>query len=74
LISGECAHFAFLAVRSGYYGMYARFFFFLRSFICEAEGTQAGGAAGRVEEKQASRPAGSLMWGSIPGPWDHDLS
>jgi len=25
-------------------------------------------------EKQASRWAGSLMRGSIPGPWDHDLS
>ncbi|XP_073740989.1 promotilin isoform X1 [Callorhinus ursinus] len=24
-------------------------------------------------EKQASRRAGSLMRGSIPGPWDHDL-
>ena len=25
-------------------------------------------------ENQASRWAGSLMWGSIPEPWDHDLS
>ena len=25
-------------------------------------------------EKQTSCWAGSLTWGSIPGPWDHDLS
>ena len=25
-------------------------------------------------EKQAPHWAGSLMWGWIPGPWDHDLS
>uniref|UniRef100_UPI0016599CDD uncharacterized protein LOC118551133 n=1 Tax=Halichoerus grypus TaxID=9711 RepID=UPI0016599CDD len=28
----------------------------------------------REREKQASCRAGSLMRGSIPGPWDHDLS
>ena len=24
-------------------------------------------------KKQAPYRGGSLMWGSIPGPWDHDL-
>ena len=28
----------------------------------------------RGKEKQASHRAESLTWGSIPGPWDHDLS
>ena len=28
----------------------------------------------REREKQSPCSAGSLMWGSIPGPWDHDLN
>ena len=35
----------------------------------EGEGAQARGAA-EGEEKQS---IGSPTWGSIPGPWDHDL-
>ena len=31
------------------------------------------GAEGQ-REKQVLYGAGSWMWGSIPGPWDHDLS
>jgi len=52
------------------------FFFFKILFIyfdrdIAREGTQARGVG---EGEQASRGAGSLMRGSIPGPWDHDLS
>ena len=28
----------------------------------------------REKQKQAVRYAGSLVWSSIPSPWDHDLS
>jgi len=35
---------------------------------------QAGGGKQRERERQAPRWAGSPTWGSIPGPWDHDLS
>ena len=36
---------------------------------------QKEGADGeRQNLKQASHSAGSLMWGSIPRPWDHHLS
>ena len=33
-----------------------------------------GSCRQRERKKQACCWAGSLMWGSIPGPWDHDLS
>lgn len=33
---------------------------------------EAGGGE-REREKQASRRAGTLMQGSVPGPWDHEL-
>ena len=41
--------------------------------ICLREKTQAGGAAG--EEGEAGSPdEQSPIWGSIPGPQDHDLN
>ena len=47
---------------------------FLKDFIYlterESERTQAGGAA--EGEGEAPHWAGSLTWGSIPGPWDHE--
>jgi len=54
-------------------------FFFFKDFIYlfdrERELARAGTQARVWErEKQASGRAGSLMRGSIPGPWDHDLS
>ena len=51
---------------------------FLKDFIYLTEKVQeraqAGETAEREREKQAPHRQGSLMWGSIPGPWDHDLS
>ena len=53
-------------------------FFFLRFYLfiwqrerqSEREGTQAGG----VGEEEAGSQQRSLMWGLIPGLWDHSLS
>jgi len=36
--------------------------------------TSRGSSRQRKREKQAPCSAGSPMWGSIPGPRDHDLS
>nr|XP_055193758.1 sorting nexin-12 isoform X5 [Nyctereutes procyonoides] len=40
----------------------------------ERERTQAGEATGRGEGKADAPLNGSLMQGSIPGPWDYELS
>ena len=40
----------------------------------ESQQAQAGGGVEREREKQALHWTGNLMLGSIPGPWDHDLS
>jgi len=53
---------------------FCRFFgiFFLKIlliYLRESARAQAGG-----REEQAPRGAGSLMWGPIPKPWDHDLN
>ena len=49
--------------------------FFLKDFIYLFDRAQAG-VSGRWREweKQAPHCAGSPTWGSIPGPWYHDLS
>ena len=53
-----------------------RNFFFKILFIhlTETEGSQVGREAGRERRKQAPHWAESLMWTSISGHWDHDLS
>jgi len=43
-------------------------------FDRELESTSRGSGRQREREKQDLRRAGSPTWGSIPGPWDHDLS
>ena len=47
--------------------------FFKILFEIESKQERAGAGEQR-EEKQAPHWAGSRMWGSIPGPQDHDLS
>jgi len=47
-------------------------FFFFYWFDREKKSTSRGSSQQR--EKQAPRWARSLMWGWIPGPWDHDSS
>ena len=53
-------------------------FCFLKDFIFLTQRarvrTQVGRAAGRGKGKGKLRWSGSLMWGSILGPQDHDLS
>ncbi|XP_064428143.1 protein dpy-30 homolog isoform X1 [Mirounga angustirostris] len=49
-----------------------RFYLFFNRERDSEKGNTSGGE--REGEKQASRRAGSQMWGSIPGPWDHDPS
>ena len=60
-------------------------YFFFKDFIYlfdRDRDSESGNTIGGVgtqqgeweREKQASRGAGSPMRGSIPGPWDHDLS
>ena len=44
------------------------FFFFLKIYLFERAQAWEG-----QREKQTPRRAGSPMWGSIPGPRDHDL-
>ena len=43
-------------------------------YLFDRESTSRGSGRQREREKQAPRWAGSLMWDSIPGPRDHDLS
>ena len=43
-------------------------------FIYLTESTSRQSDRQREREKQAFRWARSLMWDSIPGPWNHDLS
>ena len=53
--------------------VFLRFFFiylFIYLFIHERHTEEAETQA----EGEAGSSAGSLMWDSIPGPWDHDLS
>ena len=45
------------------------FIFYLTQRQPVREGTQAGG----VGEEEAGFKQRSLMWDSIPGPWDHTL-
>lgn len=51
-------------------------FFFLKKILCIylSERTWVGGGAKGEDEKQTPHWAGSLMWGSISGCWDHDPS
>ena len=53
-----------------------RFFFFEVLFIYLTEREHKQGEQQREGEREAGSPlnAGSLMWGLIPEPWDHDLS
>ena len=47
----------------------------LFTYWTEREGSQVGREAGRERRgKQAPCWAESPMWGSIPGPWEHNLS
>ena len=47
-------------------------YFFLKDFIyLFTRDTERGRDKGRGRSRL---PAGNLMWDSIPGPWDHDLS
>ena len=53
------------------------FFFFLKIlfiYLTERKRSQVGREAGRERGKQTPCWAESQIWGSIPGPWDHDLS
>ena len=52
------------------------FQFFKKDFIylIESEQERKQKQGQREREKQAPHWAESLMWGLIPGPWDHDLS
>ena len=45
-------------------------FLFLKNFIIHERHGERGKDIGRGRSRL---PAGSLMWDSIPGPWDHDL-
>ena len=45
---------------------------FLRFYLFKREHKQ--GEQQREREKQATPLSGSPMWGSVPGPWDYDLS
>ena len=49
-------------------------YFFNISFIYLRETEHKRVDRQRKNEKQTPYWAGSLMWGLIPGPWDHDLS
>ena len=42
--------------------------------MTERQPAREGTEAGAEGEEEAAFPAGSLMWGSIPGPWDQALS
>ena len=53
--------------------LFLRFYLFDREHERESEHKQ-GEWQQRQREKQAPPEAGSPMWGSIPGPRDHDLS
>ena len=55
-----------------YFQVVSHIFFKDFIYLFDKEGERDYKQAER--EKQASHPAGSPMWGSIPGPWDHDLS
>ena len=51
--------------------------FFLRIFIWDwvkERKNRWAGWTGEQEEKHTPHWAGNLMWDSISGPWDHDLS
>ena len=50
--------------------LFVKSFIFLRFYLLirEGERAQVGEAA------EAEGEAGSLLWGSVPGPQDHDLS
>ena len=54
----------------------SRIYFFLRIYLFDREREKAHtqGEQQREKENQAPLGAGSLMRGSTPGLWDHDLS
>ena len=54
------------------YFFFSRFYLFVRERARASTGRQSGRQS--QTEKQAPCGARSLMWDSIPGRWDHDLS
>jgi len=48
--------------------------FKIYSFERDTEREHKQGERQRERKKQTPCSAGSPTWGSIPGPWDHDLS
>ena len=49
------------------------YFIFLKSLF-DRESTSRGSGRQREKEEQVPHWTGSPMQGSVPGPWDHDLS
>ena len=54
------------------FGFVFNFYFLLRFGYLYRKREYKQGEQQREREKQALHWAGSLMWGSIPGPWDYD--
>ena len=65
-----------------YFYLFLRFYLFICVCVCvcvctrerERERERETWAGEGQRKKQTLRWAGSLMWDSIPGPWDHDLN
>ena len=53
------------------------YFYFLRIYLRERELAHervCGGGRVRGRSRHPTKQAGSQMWGSVPGRWDHDPS